>query len=45
MVTFGDQAAGLILELVKKLAADLGETIDPEASNQIRYKTYRNRFI
>ena len=39
VVTFGDQAAGLILELVKKLAADLGERIDLEASKQIRYKT------
>ena len=25
VVTFGDQAAGLILELVKKLAADMGD--------------------
>ena len=40
VVTFGDQIAGLILELVKKLAADLGQTIDPEACDQIRYRTY-----
>ena len=40
VVTFGDQIAGLVLELVKKLAADLGETVDPEACHQIRSKTY-----
>ena len=40
VVTFGDQVAGLILELVKGLAADLGQIIDAEASNQIRSKTY-----
>ena len=40
VVTFGDQIAGLVLELIKKLAADLGEEIDSEASFQIRNKTY-----
>ena len=40
VVTFGDQAAGLALELVKRLAADLGQNIDAEASHQIRSKTY-----
>ena len=40
VVTFGDRVAGLVLELVKGIAADLGEEIDPEASNQIRRKTY-----
>jgi len=40
VVTFGDQAAGLALELVKRLAADLGQNIDAEASHQIRNKTY-----
>ena len=40
VVTFGDQVAGLALELVKGMAADLGESLDPEASYQIRRKTY-----
>ena len=40
VITFGDQAAGLVLELTKKLAADLGQEIDPEACIQIRNKTY-----
>ena len=40
MVTFGDHIAGLVLELVKGLAANLGEGIDAEASHQIRAKTY-----
>ena len=40
VVTFGDQIAGLILELVKKLAADLGMEIDSDACHQIRNKTY-----
>ena len=40
VVTFGDQIAGLVLELVKNLAADMGESIDPEASRQIRCNTY-----
>ena len=40
VVTFGDQIAGLILELVKKLAAELGMEIDMEACHQIRNKTY-----
>ena len=31
---------GLVLELVKGLASDLGEVVDPEASNQICAKTY-----
>ena len=40
VVTFGDQIAGLILELVKRLAAELGMSIDAEACHQIREKTY-----
>ena len=40
VVTFGDQIAGLILELVKKLAAELGLEIDAEACHQIARKTY-----
>jgi len=40
VVTFGDQIAGLILELVKKLAAELGLDIDAEACYQIARKTY-----
>ena len=40
VVTFGDHIAGLVLELVKGLAAELGEGIDHEAAQQIRFKTY-----
>ena len=40
VVTFGDQIAGLILELVKSLAANLGRSLDEEASHQILHKTY-----
>ena len=40
VVTFGDQIAGLVLELVKGLAADLGQGIDSEACHQVRRKTY-----
>ena len=40
VVTFGDQVAGLVLELVKSQAADLGQKIDMEASEQIRRHTY-----
>ena len=40
VVTFGDQIAGLVLELVKRLAAQLGQVIDSEASHQIRFKTF-----
>ena len=40
VVTFGDQIAGLILELVKRLAAELGMSIDAEACHQIRERTY-----
>ena len=40
VVTFGDQVAGLALELVKGLAAELGRSIDPEASHQLKTKTY-----
>ena len=40
VVTFGDQVAGLVLELVKRLAAELGQDIDVEACHQIRNKTY-----
>ena len=39
VVTFGDQVAGLALELVKRLAADMGKDIDADASYQIRHKT------
>ena len=39
-MTFGDQIAGLILELIKKLAAELGMEIDVEACHQIGKKTY-----
>ena len=38
--TFGDSPAGLLLEIAKKRAADLGESIDPEAARQLREKTY-----
>ena len=40
VLTFGDQIAALVLELIKKLAAQLGESIDAEACVQIRSKTY-----
>ena len=40
VVTFGDQVAGLILELVKGLAAELGKEIDEEACRQIKKCTY-----
>ena len=40
VVTFGDQIAGLILELVKKMAAELGKEVDEEACHQISNKTY-----
>ena len=40
VVTFGDQVAGLVLEIVKSLAADLGQKIDMEASEQICRHTY-----
>ena len=40
VVTFGDQIAGLVLELVKGLAANLGKEIDEEACHQIQRKTY-----
>ena len=40
VVTFGDQIAGLVLELVKGLAASLGQEIDTEACHQIQRKTY-----
>ena len=42
VVTFGDQLAGLVSELVKGLAADLEESLDAEASYQIWRKTYVN---
>ena len=42
VVTFGYQVAGLVLELIKGLAADIGEPIDKEASHQIRRKSYVN---
>ena len=40
VVTFGDQIAGLVLELAKRFAADLGKDIDSEACRQISEKTY-----
>ena len=40
MVTFGNQIAGLVLELVKKLVADLGSGSELEASEQICHRTY-----
>ena len=40
VVTFGDQVAGLVLELVKKMAAELGTSVDEEACSQIKYHTY-----
>ena len=40
--TTGAQIAGLVLELVKRLAAELGRGIDTEASDQILFKTYVN---
>ena len=40
VVTFGDPIAGLMLELVKKMAAELGLPIDKEACYQISHKTY-----
>ena len=39
VVTFGDQVAGLVLELVKKLAAGLGTDLDIEACQQIQNHT------
>ena len=38
--TFGDLAAGLLLEVAKQRAADVGEHIDPMAAQQIRKKLY-----
>ena len=40
MATFGDQVAGIVLELVKKMAADLDDNVDTKASRQIRCRTY-----
>ena len=40
VVTFGYQIAGIILELVKSRAAQLGEEIDLNASSQIGRRTY-----
>ena len=40
VITFGEQIAGLVLELVKGLGAQLGESIDEEACHQIRSRTY-----
>ena len=40
VITFADQSAGLVLELTKKLAANLSHEIDPEVCIQIRNKTY-----
>ena len=38
--TFGDVAAGLLLATGMKMAATIGEEIDPEAARQIREKVY-----
>jgi len=40
VITFGERIAGLVLELVKGLAAQLGESIDIEVCHQIRSRTY-----
>ena len=40
VVTFGDQIAGLVLELVRRLASQLGQGIDREACEQICSRTY-----
>ena len=39
-VTFGDQAAALLLEVAKRRAAKEGSHIDPKAAIQIKGKTY-----
>jgi hypothetical protein len=38
--TFGDVAAGLLLEVAKKKVAELGRDIDPMAADQLRDTTY-----
>ena len=38
--TFGDVAAGLLLEVAKQRAADVGKHLDPLAAQQIREKIY-----
>ena len=40
VVTVRDQIAELVLKLVKKLAAELYQSINPEACDLIRYRTY-----
>ena len=37
---FGDQLAALILEIAKKMGADLGREIDPEAAEVLETSTY-----
>ena len=39
-VTFGDLAAGLVLEVAKRRVANLGEEIDPLAAQQLKDFTY-----
>ena len=38
--TFGDLAAGLVLEVAKRRVADLGANIDPMAASQLKDFTY-----
>ena len=38
--TFGDLAAGLILEVAKRRVADLGREIDPQAADQLKKNAY-----
>ena len=40
VMTFGDQLASLILELVKKMGAEMGADIDPEAAEIVMESTY-----
>jgi hypothetical protein len=38
--TFGDVAAGVLLEVAKRHVAEMGRHLDPEAADQIRYMVY-----
>ena len=38
--TFGDVLAGLLLEVAKRRVADLGSSIDPQASQQLKDNSY-----
>ena len=40
VMTFGDQLAALILELTKKMGADLGKEVDNEATQVLEESTY-----